>query len=296
MDTIGFIGLGLMGSPMSRRLQSGGFPMVVWNRTREKAEPLLGAGARWAGSPREVAAQSDIVITMVTDSAASEAVAFGPSGILEGAHPGLVLMDMSSITPDSSRTIAERAAAVGVAMMDAPVTGSVAAAGEGKLGIMAGGSKELFERCMPVLQRLGTKIVHAGKNGDGCAVKLLTNLILGVALEAVCESMVLATKLGIDPAIVMEITTVGGAQTGAMTTRGPRILARDFTPRFTINNQHKDLVAALAMARQSQTPVPIASAAKEMYEAARAQGNGELDSSALITVLEQLANVKVSGK
>ncbi len=295
METIGFIGLGLMGTPMAKRLQSGGYPMVVWNRTAEKARPLLEGGARWAGSPKEVAAQSDVVITMLTNAAASEEVILGPSGILEGAHPGLVLLDMGSIAPDASRGIAQRVAAAGVAMMDAPVTGSVGAAAEGKLGIMAGGPKELFERCLPLFRQMGIKIVHAGKNGDGCTLKLLNNLILGVALEAVCESMVLAAKLGIDPAMVMEITSIGGAQTNAMATRGPRILARDFAPRFTINNQHKDLVAALGMARQSQTPMPVTTVATEMYEAARAQGIGELDSAALVTVLEQLANVKVSG-
>jgi len=295
METIGFIGLGLMGTPMSRRLQSGGYPMVVWNRTAEKARSLLEGGACWANSPKEVGAQSDIVITMVTDSAASEAVACGPSGVLEGAHPGMILLDMSSITPDVSRSIAERAAAVGVGMLDAPVTGSVGAASEGALGIMASGPKETFDRCMSVLQRLGIKVAYAGVNGNGCTLKLLNNLILGVALEAVCEAMVLAAKLGIDPALLMEVTTVGGAQTGAMASRGPRILSRDFDPRFSINNQHKDLVSALALATQAQVPVPIAAATTEIYEAARAQGKGNLDSAALVTVLETLANVKVSG-
>ncbi len=234
MEKIGFIGIGLMGSQMARHLLDEGYPMVVWNRTTAKAAPLLEAGADWADSPREVAKASDVVITMVTDSSASEAVALGPSGIVEGAHPGLVLIDMSSITPDTSRSIAERAQAAGIAMLDAPVTGSVTAAGNGSLGIMVGGQLEVFGRCLPMLQRLGTKIVYAGPNGAGCTLKLLNNLILGVAIEAVSEAMVLATKVGIDPALVMEITSVGGAQTAAMQSRGPRILARDFAPRFTV--------------------------------------------------------------
>ena len=293
MEKIGFVGIGLMGNQMSRHLLDQGYPMVVWNRTAEKAASLLEAGAVWADSPREVAKSSDVVITMVTDSNASEAVALGPSGIVEGAHPGLVLMDMSSITPDTSRSIAERAQAAGIAMLDAPVTGSVAAAGNGSLGIMVGGQREVFERCLPVLQRLGTKIVYAGPNGAGCTLKLLNNLILGVAVEAVCEAMVLATKVGIDPALVMEITSVGGAQTAAMQSRGPRILTRDFAPRFTVNNQLKDLTGILELARQAQVPLPVGGAAREIYQSATANGKGGLDSAAVVTVLETLANVTV---
>jgi len=294
MEKIGFIGIGLMGSQMARHLLDEGYPMLVWNRTAEKARPLLEAGAGWADSPREVAKLSEIVITMVTDSSASEEVAFGHSGIVEGAHPGLVLMDMSSITPDTSRAIAGRAQAAGISMLDAPVTGSVTAAASGSLGIMVGGRQEVFERCLPVLQRLGTKIVYAGPNGAGCTLKLLNNLILGVAIEAVCEAMVLATKVGIDPALVMEITSVGGAQTAAMQSRGPRVLARDFAPRFTVNNQLKDLTNILDLARQAQVPLPAGAAAREIYQSAAANGNGALDSAAIVTVLEMLANVTVS--
>ena len=294
MEKIGFIGIGLMGSKMAGHLLDEGYPMVVWNRSAEKAAPLLEAGANWADSPREVAKSSDIVITMVTDSDASEEVALGRSGIVEGAHPGLVLMDMSSITPDTSRSIAKQALAAGISMLDAPVTGSVTAAGSGSLGIMVGGQREVFERCLPVLQTLGTKIVYAGPNGAGCTLKLLNNLILGVAIEAVCEAMVLATKVGIDPALVMEITSVGGAQTAAMQSRGPRVLARDFAPRFTVNNQLKDLTGILDLARQAQVPLPVGAAAREIYQSATANGNGGLDSAAVVTVLEALANVTVT--
>jgi 3-hydroxyisobutyrate dehydrogenase-like beta-hydroxyacid dehydrogenase len=295
MDRIGFIGLGLMGNPMAKRLLEGGYQVTVWNRTVEKAKPVLDAGARWAGSPKEVAAVSDVVITMVVDSHASEEVACGPSGTLEGAHPGLVLLDMSSITPDTSRAIAEKAQAVGVAMLDAPVAGSVTVAAEGGLGIMVGGQKDVFERCLPILQRLGAKVIYVGPNGTGCALKIINNLVLNVAVEAACEALVLAAKLGIDPALVIEVTATGGARTFAMQSRGPRILAGDFSPRSSVNTQYKDLSNAVRLAEQAKVPLPVTVAVREVFQAARAQGMGDLDSSAIVKVLETLADVKVAG-
>jgi 3-hydroxyisobutyrate dehydrogenase-like beta-hydroxyacid dehydrogenase len=296
MERIGFIGLGLMGNPMARRLLDQGYPMTVWNRTPEKAGKLLESGATWAESPREVAAASDVVVVMVTNSDASEGVICGPSGVVEGAHPGLVLMDMSSIAPDVSRSIADRAKAAGISMLDAPVSGSVAAVANGSLGIMVGGDKETLDHCQPILQHLGTKILYAGPNGSGCALKLLNNLIMGIAVEAVCEALVLATKVGIDPALLMEITSSGGAQTAAMQSRGPRVIARDFAPRFSLANQFKDLNNLVDMARRAQVPLPVGAAAREIFQSAVANGKGDLDSAAVVTVLEALANVTVSGK
>ena len=214
MQRIGFIGLGLMGQPMSRRLLEAGYPLTVWNRTTEKAKVLLAAGAAWAPSPKAVAQASDVVITMVTDSAASEGVICGAGGILEGARSGLNLVDMSSIAPEMSRAIAGRAQARGVPMLDAPVTGAPKAAMEGKLGIMVGGSRETFEACRPVFEKLAAKIVYAGGTGMGTTLKLVNNLILGVAIHAAAEALVLATKAGLDPRSVIEITSVGGARTG----------------------------------------------------------------------------------
>ncbi|HSC71837.1 MAG TPA: NAD(P)-dependent oxidoreductase, partial [Candidatus Methylomirabilis sp.] len=241
MYRIGFVGLGLMGQPMSRGLMEAGHPLTVWNRTAEKAKSLRAAGAAWADSPGALAQASDVVITMVTDSMASEEVICGTGGVLEGAHPGLILIDMSSIAPEMSRTIAARAQDRGVPMLDAPVTGAPKAAMEGKLGIMVGGPKETFETCRPIFAKLGVKIVYAGGNGMGTTLKLVNNLILGVAIHAAAEALVLATKAGLDPQSVIEITSVGGARTGAMETRGPRMVRRDFTPHFSANNMYKDL-------------------------------------------------------
>jgi len=296
MQRIGFIGLGLMGQPMSRRLLDAGHPLTVWNRTAEKAKGLLAAGAVWGVSPGAVAEASDVLITMVTDSAASEEVICGRGGVLEGGHPGLILIDMSSIAPEMSRSIADRARAKGVPMLDAPVTGAPKVAAEGKLGIMVGGPQETFEACRPIFEKLAAKIVYAGANGMGTTLKLVNNLILGVAIHASAEALVLATKAGLDPQSVIEITSVGGARTGAMETRGPRMVKRDFTPHFSANNMYKDLSTALKLAEECGVSLPVASAAREILRAAKSQGKGDLDSCAVMTVLEGMANTVVQLK
>ncbi len=296
MQRIGFVGLGLMGRPMSQRVLNAGYPLTVWSRSREKATPLLEAGATGADSPRAVAETSDIVISMVTDSAASHQVACESGGILEGAHAGLILIDMSSISPSMSRQIAARAAARGAAMLDAPVTGAPAVAAEGKLGIMVGGPRIVYESCLPLLRTMGAKIVYAGESGMGTTLKLVNNLILGVTIHAAAEALVLASKAGLDPQAVIEITSVGGARTGAMETRGPRMVKHDFTPHFSANNLYKDLSTALLLAEECGVSLPVAGAAREILRAARSQGKGHLDSCVVLTVLEALADTTVRAK
>lgn len=296
MQRIGFIGLGLMGQHMARRLLEAGHPLTVWNRTTEKAQALRAAGAAWAASPKTLALSSDVVITMVTDSASSEEVSCGPDGVLAGARPGLTLIDMSSITPETSRSIAERARAKGIAMLDAPVTGAPKVASEGKLGVMVGGPRETFDACLPIFQVMGVKIVYAGPNGMGSTLKLVNNLILGVAIHAASEALVLATKAGLDPQAVIEITSVGGARTGAMETRGPRMVQRDFSPHFSVNNMYKDLSNVVKLAEECGVSLPVAGAAREILRAAKSQGKGDLDSCAVMTVLEAMANTTVQRK
>ena len=296
MERIGFIGIGLMGSQMTRRILEAQYPLTVWNRKKEKAGALISAGAKWADSPKAVAQASDVVITMVTDSAASEEVICGENGVLEGAHPGLTLIDMGSIAPEMSRSIAERARAKGVPMLDAPVTGNPKVASEGKLGIMVGGPKETFDACLPIFEKMGVKIIHVGENGKGTTLKLINNLIMGVAIEAVAEALVLASKAGIDPQKVLEITSVGGARTGAMETRGPRMIKHDFSPHFSISNMHKDLSSALKLAEEVGVSLPAASISREILRAAKSQGKADLDSCSVITVLEALANTTVQVK
>ena len=291
MQRVGLIGLGLMGNPMCRRLLGAGLPVTVWNRTPEKAQSLLEAGARWAGSPKEVAAASDIVITMVTDSQAVLEVTCGAQGVLEGAHRGLILVDMSSIDPSTSRSVAERAGRAGVGFIDAPVTGSVPQAEQGTLGILAGGKPEHLEEARPVLSHLGSKIIHAGPNGCGTMLKLLNQIVFAVVMEVNAEALVLAQKAGLDPQLLLEVLAAGGARTVAMETRGPRIIQRDFAPRFSLANQHKDLTNALAMAQDLGVPVPTAAAAHEVYQAAKAQGKGSQDSCAVVMALQAMAGL-----
>lgn len=285
---VGFIGLGLMGTPIARNILKNGFELTVWNRTEAKMAPLLEAGASRADSIGALARRSDVVITMVTDAAAAEAVICGEGGVLDQARPGTIVIDMSSIAPEASRSIAARAKARGVAMLDAPVTGNPKVAEAGKLGIMVGGESETLERVRSLLEKLSAVIVHAGPSGAGTTLKLVNNLILGVAIEAVAEALVLARKAGIDPDCVRQITNVGGARTGAMETRGARMIAHDFSPHFSTDNMHKDLTTALQLADAVGAVAPAASAALDVLRAARAQGKGSMDSAVVYAVLDEL--------
>ncbi len=294
MQRIGFLGVGLMGAQMARRILEAGYPLTVWNRTKGKTDALTSGGAKWGDSPRAVAQGADIVVTMVTDSAASEQVICGPGGILEGAHPGLILIDMGSIAPEMSRSIAERARAKGIPMLDAPVTGNPKVAADGKLGIMAAGPKSAFDACLPIFQKMGIKIIHvAEENGKGTTLKLINNLILGVAIQAVAEALVLASKAGIDPQKVIEITSVGGARTGAMETRGARMVKHDFSPHFSANNMYKDLSSAVKLAEEVGVSLPSTAIAREILRAVTSQGKGDMDSCSVMTVIEALANTTV---
>ena len=293
MQRIGFVGIGLMGRQMGQRLLTAGFALQVWNRTKEKAGELLQAGAQWGDSPAACARTADVVIIMVTDSSASEQVICGRDGVLAGAHPGLILVDMASIAPEMSRSLAAKAAAKGVTMLDAPVTGNPKVAADGKLGIMVGGPKQAYDACLPVFQAMGVKIIHVGENGKGTTLKLINNLILGVAIEAVAEALVLAGKAGIDPVKVLEITSVGGARTGAMETRGARMIGHDFSPHFSANNMYKDLAQVMQLAGEVGAFLPATGIALEMLRAVKNQGKGEMDSCSVITVIEAMANTAV---
>ncbi len=293
MMRIGFAGLGLMGLPMARNIIKAGFELMVWNRTQEKAAPLLAMGARRAETLGELAAHCEVVITMVTNARAVEWIICGKDGVLEHAREGLIIVDMSSIPPEVSRSIAERAKYRGSVMLDAPVTGNPAAAESGKLGIMVGGEAATLERVRPVLESLSSIIVHAGPSGAGSTLKLVNNLVLAVAIQAVAEALVLARKAGIDPECVRQITTVGGARTGAMETRGPRMIAHDFTAHFSTDNMHKDLSTALKLADELGACAPAAAAALETLKAARAQNKGEMDSAVVYTIIEQLSGLAI---
>ena len=198
-----------------------------------------------------------------------------------------------------SYSIAERAKAKGVAMLDAPVSGGPKVAAEGRLGIMVGGPKETFQACEPLLKQLGSMVLYVGGNGKGTTVKLIANLIMGVAIQAAAESLVLAAKAGIDPQVIIDITSLPGTgpQTGAMATRGPRMMQHNFyPPHFSTDNMHKDLSGALRLAEKFGVSLPTASAAREMLRAVKSQGNGRIDSSAVVTVLEAMANTTIGSQ
>lgn len=294
MKTIGFAGLGLMGKEMSKRLKDGGYTLKIWNRTPENMQGLFDSSVEQCSSPKELAEKTDIVITMVTNSAASEEVSCGKNGILEGAHPGLILVDMSSIEPDTSRAIAEKAKEKNIPMLDAPVTGNPRVAKEGRLGIMVGGPEDIFKECVPIFEKLGIKIVYAGENGTGTTLKLINNIILGDTIMACAEALVLAAKAGINPQRLIDITSVGGARTGAMETRGHRMINHDFSTHFSASNMYKDLSSAINLAEKYKVTLPSTCISREILRATLAQGKGELDSCIVVTILEEMANVMVN--
>jgi 3-hydroxyisobutyrate dehydrogenase-like beta-hydroxyacid dehydrogenase len=296
---IGFIGLGTMGKVMSRRLMAAGYPLTVWNRTKESGDELVAEGAAWANSPKEVAAASDVVFTMTSDAAASEAVICGPNGVLEGAHDGLVVIDSASIAPEASQANAARAAEKGVVLLDAPVSGGPKVAENGALGIMVGGPEEGFKTAEPILNELGKMVLYTGSSGNGTTLKLIANLVMGVTIQASAEALVLAAKIGIDPQVVIDITSLPGTgpQTGAMATRGPRMIAQNFfPPHFSTNNMDKDLTGAMRLGEKYGVSLPTVSASREMLRAVKSQGNGHIDSSAVVTVLEAMADISVAKK
>ena len=293
---IGFIGLGTMGKVMSRRLIVAGYSLTVWNRTEASAKELIAEGATWANSPKEVAAESDVVFTMTSDAAASTEVICGLNGVLQGAHKGLVVIDSASIAPEASQANAAQAEEKGVALLDAPVSGGPKVAENGALGIMVGGSEEGFKKAEPIFNELGKMVLYCGASGNGTTLKLIANLVMGVAIQASAEALVLAAKVGMDPQLVIDITSLPGTgpQTGAMATRGPRMVNHNFfPPHFSTNNMDKDLTGAIRLAEKHGVSLPTASAARETLRAVKSQGNGHIDSSAVVTVLEAMADTSV---
>ncbi len=292
-DRIGFIGLGIMGRPMARNLLRADYPLTVWNRSRPGMDETMQDGAAEASGPREVAARSDVVITMVGDSPDVEQVALGPGGLIEGAHPGLVHIDMSTISPKVTRNIAERLAAAGVEMLDAPVSGGEQGAIDATLSIMVGGNLEVFERCQPVLEALGKKLVYCGTHGSGQVVKLCNQVVVALNNLAVCEALVLAAKAGVDPRRMLDAVGAGAGSSWAVHNLAPKMLARDFRPGFKVAHQQKDLRLALETARERQAPLPGAALVHQLFAAVEAQGLGAEGTQALVKALEKLAAATV---
>ncbi len=292
-DRIGFIGLGIMGRPMARNLMAAGYSLTIWNRSRPGIEELAGEGATPASSPQEVASRSDVVITMVTDSPDVEEVALGPQGIIGGGRPGIVHIDMSTISPAVTRHVAAALAEKGIEMLDAPVSGGDTGAKAGTLSIMVGGKEETFQRCRPVFEVLGRTIVHCGPNGAGQTVKLCNQIVVGLNNLAMCEALIFAAKAGVDTRRMLEAVGAGAASSWALLNLAPRVLERDFRPGFKVAHQQKDLRLALDTAGEQATPLPGTSLVHQLFAAVEAEGLGAEGTQALVIALEKLAGAEV---
>lgn len=292
-ETIGFIGLGIMGRPMAKNLMEAGYELVLYNRTREKAEELAGDGVTVAESPREVAEQSDIIITMLPDSPEVREAVAGEGGVFEGIKEGSLVVDMSTISPVIAKELAAVAGERGVGLLDAPVSGGEPGAEDGTLSIMAGGSEEDFERARPLFDILGKTVVHVGEAGAGQVVKACNQIVVALIIEAVSEALVLGSKAGVDPAKVIEVLSGGLAGNKVMEVKKSFFLEHDFDPGFRIDLHHKDLGIALAAGREYGVALPVTAIVSQMLEALKAKGSGDRDHSALLTLMEDLAQHKI---
>ncbi len=290
---IGFIGLGVMGKPMATNLLKAGYPLTVWNRTRSKMKDLVVMGAYGASSPKEVAERSDVVITMVTDSPDVEEVVLGPNGVIHGARPGLIVIDMSTISPIVTRKIANELAKKGVKMLDAPVSGGEKGAIEATLSIMVGGPKEVFEECLPIFRVLGKKITYMGPIGMGQTAKLCNQVICALNIQAVCEGLMLGAKAGLDLKRLLEAISAGAASSWMLINLGPKMVERDFKPGFKIRHQQKDIRLALSLASELKLPLPGTALVQQMLRIVEAEGLGEKGTQAAIVAMEKIAGRKL---
>jgi len=288
-DRIGFIGLGIMGKPMSLNLLKAGFPLVVHSRSPGPVVEVEKQGATAASSAAEIAAAADIIITMLPDSPDVEKVLAGEKGIFSGLRPGARLIVMSTISPVVTRRLAEEAKSRGATLLDAPVSGGEVGAINGTLSIMVGGPEEAFRRALPVFQALGKDIVRVGESGAGQVAKACNQIVIALTLEAVAEALVLARKAGVDPAKVREALLGGFAQSRVLDVHGQRMLSRDFKPGFKARLHAKDMEIALAAGREYGVALPGAALVREMLKALLASGHEDDDHSALYTVIEKLA-------
>jgi 3-hydroxyisobutyrate dehydrogenase-like beta-hydroxyacid dehydrogenase len=291
MAKLGFVGLGVMGSEMVLRLLSKGHTVTGYNRTRSKAERLVQKGMNWGDSPRAVAAAADVVFSMVTNSAALEAIVEGPEGILAGLTPGKFYVDISTVSPEYSRVVAAKVRAKGCDMVDAPVSGSVITLQEGKLSVMVGGSRDTFEKLKPILLEIGPKVTHVGNNGLALVMKIATNLSLAVQMLAFSEGVLLAEKSGISREIAVEVLVNSAIASPMIKYRGPFVLRLPDEAWFNVNMMQKDMLLALELGRKLDVPMPSTAVTNEFLTAARGMGLVEEDFAVVYDVLAQMSGV-----
>ena len=289
---IGFIGLGIMGKPMAGHLIDAGYELVVHNRNRDAVDELVGKGSIEAHSGKEVAEQSDIVITMLPDSPDVESVALGESGIIEGAHEGLIFVDMSTIAPSVTTQVGEVLAEKGVQSLDAPVSGGDIGAQNATLSIMVGGDEDTFNTVKPLFDVMGQSAILCGPLGAGQTVKACNQILVAVTIAGVSEALTMGTKAGVDPIKIVQVLSGGLARCGVLENRGERMVNGDFDPGFRIRLHYKDLNIIQKTSNDFGVPLPVTSEVFELFKTAMVRGRGELDHSGLLTVIEDMSNIQ----
>jgi 2-hydroxy-3-oxopropionate reductase len=287
--TIGFIGLGVMGRPMVRNLLANGFDVAVHNRSRPPVDELTQEGASDGGSPAEMGGDCDVIITMLPNELAVQEVTLGKEGVFEHAHPELVFVDMSTISPAVARDFAERAAESGIQALDAPVSGGEVGAIEGSLAIMVGGEEDAFAKALPIFQAMGKTVVHVGASGAGQTVKAANQLLVAGIIELVSEALVLLEASGVDPEPAVRLMAAGLAGNRVMERYAPRMLAREFQPGARVELHHKDLGIVMDLSRESSVSLPVTALVSQLMSALRATGRGPLDHSALFLLIQELS-------
>jgi 2-hydroxy-3-oxopropionate reductase len=292
-EEIGFVGLGIMGRPMARNLMKAGYSLTVYDIVGEAVEELATEGAQPASSSKEVAAKTDKIITMLPDSADSERAILGSDGVLEGARPGSVVIDMSSIAPSMSQKIYAECAAKGVEMLDAPVSGGEPGAINATLAIMVGGKQEVFDQCHDLLKVMGRNVALTGDIGAGNITKLANQIIVAANIEALSEALVLAQKAGVDPERVFNAIRGGLAGSAVMEAKAPMMMDRNFRAGFRIRLHQKDLRNVLQTAQELNVPLPVTALVQQMLGALVNDGEQDLDHSAILHFVEKMAHVEV---
>ena len=293
MKRIGFIGLGIMGRPMSKNLIKAGFELVVLDRKQEVVDELVSLGAKAASTPKEVAEQVEAVITMLPNSPHVKEVVLGENGVIEGAKEGLVVIDMSSIAPLVSREIHGELAKKGIRMIDAPVSGGEPKAIDGTISVMVGGEKEVFDACYNVMDAMAGSVVYTGEIGAGNITKLANQTIVALNIAAMSEAYILATKAGVDPELVYQAIRGGLAGSTVLDAKSNMVMDRNFEPGFRIDLHIKDLGNVLETAHEVGAPLPLTSSVMEMMQALKVDGLGQKDHSSLVKYYEKLANAEV---
>jgi 2-hydroxy-3-oxopropionate reductase len=290
-QVIGFIGLGIMGRPMAKNLLKAGYPLVVHSRSQGPVDELVAAGAKRGASPKDVAAQVDVLVTMLPNSPEVELVAIGKSGIVEGARPDLLFVDMSTISPIVSQNVAKALEVKRVRMLDAPVSGGEKGAIEGALSIMVGGEKSDFDAALPMFQALGKTITHLGPLGAGGFTKLANQIIVAMNLTALGEALTLARKAGLDRSLTLKALGGGLAGSRCLDQKTPNYVAGSYNPGFKVDLHWKDLGLIMESSRALGVPLPCTAVVQELFNALRVKGRGGLDHSGVITLLEDLAGL-----